>query len=78
VIRHGPGWSVLLLRVVVANGAMIAVLLWLHKAATWWMAANLEDRVSWLSLSVVAGAGVYFVALVVLGLRPNQFRLRHD
>ena len=78
VIRHSPGWGALLLRVLVANAAMIAMLLWLHRAATWWMSAGLVDRVSWLALSVIAGAGIYFVALVVLGLRPIQFRLRHD
>jgi len=49
----------------------------LHRAATWWMAAGQADRVGWLSVSVVAGAGAYFVALVVLGLRPAQFRMRH-
>ena len=78
VIRHGPGWGVLLLRVVLANGAMVATLLQLHKAAAWWMAASLSDRVAWLAVSVIAGAGVYFIALLVLGLRPAQFRMRHD
>ncbi len=78
VIRHGPGWGTLLIRVAVANGAMIAVLLFLHRAAAWWMEAGLADRVAWLSVSVIAGAGAYFVALVVLGLRPAQFRMRHD
>jgi len=78
VIRHAPGWGGLLLRVVVANAAMIAVLLQLQRAATWWMAAGLLERVVWLSLSVAAGAGAYFVALVMLGLRPAQFRMRHD
>jgi putative peptidoglycan lipid II flippase len=78
VIQHAPGWGALLLRVVLANGAMIAVLLQLHRAATWWMAAGLAERVAWLALSVVAGAGAYFVVLVVLGLKPAQFRMRHD
>ena len=78
VIRHAPGWGILLVRVAVANVAMIAVLMQLHRAGSWWMAVSLTDRVVWLGTSVVAGAGVYFVALVVLGLRPAQFRLRHD
>jgi putative peptidoglycan lipid II flippase len=78
VIQHAPGWGMLLLRVAAANGAMIAMLLQLHRASTWWMGAGLADRVAWLSLSVVAGAAAYFVVLVVLGLRPTQFRMRHD
>ena len=78
VIRHAPGWGGLLMRVTVANAAMIAVLLQLHRAAAWWMAAGIADRIVWLALSVAAGAGAYFVMLVVLGLRPAQFRMRHD
>ena len=78
VVRHGPGWGMLLLRVLVANIAMVVVLLQLHKATAWWLGSSLGDRVGWLSVSVLAGAGTYFVALVLLGLRPAQFRLRHD
>lgn len=78
VIDHGPGWGILLLRVVIANAAMIAVLLALHRSANWWIAAQLTDRVGWLCVSVGAGAGIYFTSLVVLGLRPAQFRMSHD
>jgi putative peptidoglycan lipid II flippase len=68
----------LLLRVALANGAMIVTLLQLQKAATWWLAASLSQRVVWLAVSVVAGAGIYFIVLLVLGLRPSQLRMRHD
>jgi putative peptidoglycan lipid II flippase len=78
VISHGPGWGMLLLRVALANGAMIVTLLQLQKAATWWLAASLSQRVVWLAVSVVAGAGIYFIVLLVLGLRPSQLRMRHD
>ncbi|MDH3621632.1 MAG: murein biosynthesis integral membrane protein MurJ [Gammaproteobacteria bacterium] len=77
VLRHSPGWGMLIMRVVLANAAMIGVLLFLHRSAAWWTEAGLTDRVAWLGVSVVAGAGVYFIALVVLGLRPAQFRMRH-
>ncbi|MDJ0750522.1 MAG: murein biosynthesis integral membrane protein MurJ [Woeseiaceae bacterium] len=78
VIRHSPGWGTLLMRVLVANTAMVVVLLQLHRATDWWLGASLGDRVGWLGVSVAAGAAAYFLALVVLGLRPSQFRLRHD
>jgi putative peptidoglycan lipid II flippase len=78
VIRHGPGWGMLLLRIVIANAAMIATLMQLQKAAAWWLAAGLSQRVTWLALSVIAGAGVYFAALLALGLRTSQLRMRHD
>jgi len=57
---------------------MIAVLLTVHRSLAWWIDAALTDRVVWLAVSVTAGAGVYFVALVVLGLRPSQLRMRHE
>jgi len=78
VISHGPGWGLLLLRMLLANAAMIAVLLTVHRSLPWWIDAALTDRVVWLAVSVIAGAGVYFVALVVLGLRPSQLRMRHE
>jgi peptidoglycan biosynthesis protein MviN/MurJ (putative lipid II flippase) len=53
----------LLLRVALANGAMIVTLLQLQKAATWWLAASLSQRVVWLAVSVAAGAGIYLRAL---------------
>ena len=78
VLQHGPGWGALLLRVTFANAVMIAALLWLARPVDWWIAAALPERVAWLALSVGAGGGAYFVALVVMGLRPAQFRMRHD
>ena len=57
---------------------MIVVLVYLHREVAWWFTAGLGERVTWLGVSVVAGAGVYAVALLLLGMRPDQFRLRHD
>jgi putative peptidoglycan lipid II flippase len=78
VLTHGPGWGILLARVACANLAMVAALWALHRDITWWLSASLGDRVTWLSVAVVAGAGAYFIALVALGMRPAQFRMRHD
>ncbi len=78
IIRHRPGWAALLLRVVFANAAMIAVLWQMHRGTSWWIDAVLADRVAWLTASVVAGAGTYFLCLLVLGLRPAQFRMGTD
>ena len=78
VIDHAPGWGMLLLRVAFANVVMVAVLLQLFRAADWWMAAGFGERVTWLSVSVIAGAGTYLIALLALGLRPSQLRLEHS
>jgi hypothetical protein len=42
------------------------------------MDAGSAERIMWLGISVGAGAVAYFLALMVLGMRPVQFRLRHD
>jgi putative peptidoglycan lipid II flippase len=78
VVRHSDGWGVLLLRVMLANAAMGVVLVQLHRDISWWSGAGLAERAWWLGVSVVAAAAVYFVALMVLGLRPQQFRLGQD
>ena len=78
VIDHKAGWGALLLRVAMANGAMIAVLLQLYRATDWWTSVALGQRVTWLAVSVVAGGATYFLALLLLGTRPSQFRMRHD
>jgi putative peptidoglycan lipid II flippase len=78
VMRHSAGWLSLIVRVIVANVAMCAVLMQLYRPLAWWVSvANLE-RVYWLGVSVVAGAATYFLALLILGLRPSQLRLRAD
>jgi putative peptidoglycan lipid II flippase len=76
VIRHSSGWLFLMARIAVANVAMCAVLFQLYRPLAWWLGVATLDRVYWLTVSVVAGAATYFLALLVLGMRPSQFRLR--
>ena len=78
VIQHASGWPVLVGRVLLANVAMAAVLLQLHRPLSWWIAAGGLDRAAWLSVSVIAGAGAYFGLLLLLGVRASQFRLGPD
>ena len=66
----------MLLRVIAANAAMCIVLVQLHRPLDWWVMVSSGERVYWLGISVVAGAAVYFVALLALGMRPSQFRMR--
>ncbi len=76
VVRHASGWLALLLRIALANTAMCIVLFQLHRSVDWWITASSGARVYWLGVSVVAGAAVYFVALLALGMRPSQFGMR--
>ena len=74
-LTHTAGWGLLMLRVVIANAAMIAALLWMQRPLDWWIDASTFDRSLQLGIVVIAGATVYFVTLAVLGLRLSQFRL---
>jgi putative peptidoglycan lipid II flippase len=75
VVVHSPGWSVLLLRVFGANAAMIVAIIWMHRPLEWWIDAGVLNRSIWLGAVVAAGALVYFVALILLGLRTSQLKL---
>jgi peptidoglycan biosynthesis protein MviN/MurJ (putative lipid II flippase) len=55
---------------------MMIVLGQLHRGTAWWIEAGLADRVVWLSLSVAAGVGGYFLSLLLFGMRTEQFRMR--
>jgi putative peptidoglycan lipid II flippase len=76
VLRHSSGWLGLLLQVLAANIAMWAVIAWLDRDLSWWLGVGNFDRISWLAVSIAAGAGVYFLVLVVLGLRPSKLGIR--
>ena len=76
VMDHAPGWGALLARIVSANVAMWALLSWLGRPMSWWIETTLTGRVAWLAASVAAGAVIYFVVLVMLGMRPSHFHLK--
>jgi len=76
VMIHAPGWRPLLIRFVSANVAMWGLLSWLDRPMAWWLDVTLLGRIAWLAASVAAGAGIYFVVLFLLGLRPSHFQLK--
>ena len=55
---------------------MWAIIAWLERPLSWWLAVGDIDRVSWLAISILAGAGAYFLVLVVLGLRPSKLGIK--
>ena len=76
VARHGKGWPWLLGRVTIANAVMWAALVQLQRPGSWWLQVGVFDRVSWLFVTIVAGASAYFIVLLILGMRVGDFRLR--
>ncbi len=75
VVVHSPGWSSLLLRFFGANAAMTVVIVRMQRPLEWWIDAGFLHRSFRLGAVVAAGALVYFVALILLGLRPSQLKL---
>ncbi len=71
-----PGWIGFLSRLLIALGALAAVLFWLAGPASFWLAADLWTKVGRLAWIIAAGAGVYFGALYLLGFRPADFNRR--
>lgn len=75
IVMHSPGWSLLLLRFFGANAAMTVAIVWMQRPLDWWVGVGSLDRSIQLGVVVMVGAAVYFVALLMLGLRPSQLKL---
>ncbi len=72
VYRPLAGWRPLLLRVILAVGAMIAVLVAFAGPVAAWGELGWTDKVPRLA-ALIGGAGAtYFAVLFVSGLRPRH------
>ena len=74
MLKPSPHWPKLLLRVLVANLAMGALLLWLAGDTLVWAQMPFIERVLRCGGGIVLGAAVYFAVLFVLGLRYRDLR----
>jgi putative peptidoglycan lipid II flippase len=68
IYRPQPGWPRFFLQLALAVGALGALLLWAVPALAAWLQWSAWVRVAQLVLWVLAGAGIYFVALRVSGM----------
>ena len=75
MLRRSGGWLALCGRLTFANTAMAIMLLWMHRPLAWWLEADLLARCLQLGGAIGAGVLVYFLALGLVGGRPDQFRL---
>jgi putative peptidoglycan lipid II flippase len=76
VLHHAPGWRRMLVQVLVGN-VLMGVFLWYVSGSTErWMAMRTLQRMEWMALLVIGGAGIYFGTLYVLGLRVRDLRVR--
>jgi len=76
VLRHFAGWGRLLAQAGAANVVMWVILDRLERPLSWWFGVGTSERVGWLGVSVLAGAGAYLLILLVLGLRPSGLGIR--
>src|SRR5690606_13434701 len=66
VLVRYPGTLAYLFKVALAVAAMVAVVLYLVPARSWWLGAEFVDRVWKLALLIGAGAGTYLLSLLLL------------
>ena len=78
IISHSSGWAALLAKCGLANLAMGGLLVTLMRPLEWWINIGSASRIGWLTLYISVGVAAYFAVLVVMGLRPADFRLRAD
>lgn len=76
LILHSNDWPSMCVRFVIGNVAMAACLMALERPLDWWLDASVLQRAGWLGVVVVAAAVVYFVTLLVTGMRASH--LRHE
>jgi putative peptidoglycan lipid II flippase len=74
VYRPRPGWGVLVLRVVLANIAMAALLVWFSGTLATWLGYPPLERALRLGACIVAAAAAYFAVLFICGLRVRHLR----
>jgi len=74
VYKPRPGWAVLLARIVFANAAMAALLVWMGGDISGWLAASPLERAARLAMCIVAAAATYFAVLFVSGMRLRHMR----
>jgi len=72
----GAGWALLLLRVLAANAAMLALLVYYRGPAAEWLALGWLDRAWRLAALIGAAALSYFLVLAMTGLRPSHLRVK--
>ena len=75
IYQARAGWVSLLLKICIANAAMVTFVWWLKGDLSSWLEADVVARVLRLGALVSGGGVVYFGALIAFGLRPSMFKL---
>jgi putative peptidoglycan lipid II flippase len=74
VYMPDESWPGMWLKVLLASAGMAGVILWGVPALDEWHAVSVWVRITWLGSWIGAGALVYFLLLILMGIRPRHFR----
>lgn len=75
IYQPRPGWALFMTKIMIAGLAMGAVIYWFGGTVDQWLDALLWQRVFWLGLCVSIGAAMYFLTLLILGIRLKHLIL---
>lgn len=76
IFRPQPGWPLFVFKLLLAAGAMAAVLWFGMGPQSAWLHYGFAEKIVRLSLLVSGGALTYFAVLWLLGIRPHDFMRR--
>jgi putative peptidoglycan lipid II flippase len=71
-----PGWLAYFSKLVIATSLMAITLYFLTGTHALWLTRSAPERILHLLVLVAAGAGIYFLSLLAMGLRVRQFSRR--
>jgi putative peptidoglycan lipid II flippase len=74
VWQLAPGWGLWWLRLGLANGVLLAMLLWLRGSVEAWLHWDLWQRIEHLGLLVAGGVLCYLLVLLLSGMRKYHLQ----
>lgn len=69
VYMRSAGWGLFSLRIILANGFMLALVYYMNPTTLEWFAMSVWQRCGWLSALVLAGVAIYFIVLLLSGMK---------
>jgi putative peptidoglycan lipid II flippase len=78
VYQAEPGWGSFTLRILLANGAMVAFLWLVNDGALEWLSRHAMERAMHLGGLIAGAAVIYIAVLLLLGIRPRQLLGKMD
>ncbi|MCU7811664.1 MAG: murein biosynthesis integral membrane protein MurJ [Candidatus Thiodiazotropha sp. (ex Notomyrtea botanica)] len=74
VLQPRHGLTSLLVRSLIAGGTMAVFLVWIAGDLDYWLGISFWARIQYLILWIGCAAAIYFLSLLLMGVRPRDFR----